>query len=320
MSETYPATDELAQGLAAVLAANGDLSIERREPNRYASTFASEIVTCRVGAGRVELLCKYGPAGEDNTRANRHRGGVPYEASVYERCLSRAGCSTPAYHGRFDLPRAGQCCLVVQYLAGAQPAGKMVHRCPLSQVATWIGRFHAMHTGQLDERCYAFLCRYDASYYRFWAERAAMQASDHRDARWLAELCTAFADRAMELLGGDETLIHGEFYPSNVLVQDETVYPVDWESAAIGAGVIDLAALTEDWSVEEVRACRDAYVAARFAGKAPGDFDRRLDAGRLYLHLRWLGGRVDWKRRARARRSRLDAVRRISDRLGIMRV
>ena len=43
------------------------------------------------------------------------------------------------------------------------------------------------------------------------------------------------------------TFLHGEFYPSNVLIEDAVegprVRPVDWEMAGLGPGLADLAAL-----------------------------------------------------------------------------
>jgi hypothetical protein len=71
---------------------------------------------------------------------------------------------------------------------------------------------------------------------------------------------------------------------------------VDWESAAIAAGAIDLAALTEGqhWPVALVRRCERAYRIARWPDGAPSGFARALDAARVYLHFRWLGERPDW--------------------------
>jgi Phosphotransferase enzyme family len=65
-------------------------------------------------------------------------------------------------------------------------------------------------------------------------------------------------DRVVErLLEFPVTFLHGEFYASNVLVVCEEgegwrVCPVDWEMAAVGPGLIDLAALTAGrWTADE---------------------------------------------------------------------
>ena len=88
------------------------------------------------------------------------------------------------------------------------------------------------------------------------------------------------------------TLIHGEFYASNVIVgQTATglrVCPVDWEMAAVGPGLIDLAALTAGrWSATEKAALATAY-------GAPAEFLPALDYCRLHLAMQWLGWAQDW--------------------------
>jgi thiamine kinase-like enzyme len=90
------------------------------------------------------------------------------------------------------------------------------------------------------------------------------------------------------------TIIHGEFYPHNVLLSDGQIYPIDWESAAIAAGEIDLSALTEAWRPEHRRQCELAYQEARWGRAAPAEFERALAAARLYLCFRWMGEQPGW--------------------------
>ncbi len=89
------------------------------------------------------------------------------------------------------------------------------------------------------------------------------------------------------------TVIHGEYYPLNILVRRGVIYPIDWESAAVAAGEIDLASLTEGWPDGSARACEQVYGQTRWPGGAPRDFPRRLEAARLYLGWRWLGNAGD---------------------------
>ena len=97
------------------------------------------------------------------------------------------------------------------------------------------------------------------------------------------------------LLAAPATVIHGEFYINNILVRRKNVFPVDWESTAIAAGEIDLAALVEGpWRENVVRRCEREYQRSRWPDGAPHDFERTLDAARLYLYFRWLGERPDW--------------------------
>ena len=90
------------------------------------------------------------------------------------------------------------------------------------------------------------------------------------------------------------TIIHGEFYPHNVLLKSRVIYPIDWESAAIAASEIDLGTLTEGWSPEIAGPCEIEYQRARWPGGTPPEFYRRLAAARLYLSFRWLGEQLQW--------------------------
>ena len=107
-------------------------------------------------------------------------------------------------------------------------------------------------------------------------------------------------DRVIEVLMSlPVTFIHGEFYASNVLVQARggeplRVCPIDWERAAVGPGLMDLAALvTGGWSDEERVALAMAYHAARIPNDGwsptPEVFLTMLDYCRLHLAVRWLG-------------------------------
>ena len=60
-------------------------------------------------------------------------------------------------------------------------------------------------------------------------------------------VCQRADEFIAQLLAAPRTMIHGEFYPGNILYEKGRICPVDWESAAIAAGELDLAALTEGW-------------------------------------------------------------------------
>jgi len=112
------------------------------------------------------------------------------------------------------------------------------------------------------------------------------------------------------------TIIHGEYYPKNVLYRDGIIYPVDWESAAIAAGEIDLACLTDRWPADTVRECERAYQQSRWPDGAPAAFAQRLAAARLYIHLRWLGDRPEWT--TRQQYWRFDHLRSVGEQLGLI--
>jgi aminoglycoside phosphotransferase (APT) family kinase protein len=156
--------------------------------------------------------------------------------------------------------------------------------------ARWIGEFHRTGGRLVGSPSAAFMDTYDAEYYLGWAFRTPLLARALAPPpRWLEPLCDRAEELLAPLLSAPRTLIHGEYYPQNILFREGTVHPVDWESAAVAAGEIDLAALTEQWHPEIVRQCEAEYRRARWPGGAPAGWERVLAAARLYLHFRWLG-------------------------------
>ena len=298
-----PDAETLARGLTAVLAGpdvRDSVRIESRTVNPYTSSTASELVTCDLrGVGRFELFCKYGArAPADN---HGHRGGLAYEALVHERILGASTKGPPSFHGAFPLSNT-RLALVFDDLPGAGRVSKLPGTRGLCGAAAWIGHFHASHALDANYDAPEPLLRYDLDYYLGWADRTRRFAALERpEPRWLAGLCSSFARLARLLVEGPLTVIHGEYYPDNVLVRETVVHPVDWQTAAVAAGEIDLAALTERWPRVVAEQCERAYRSARWAGQTPPSFHETLVAARLYLHFRWLGDRPEWTRAERTR-------------------
>jgi hypothetical protein len=179
------------------------------------------------------------------------------------------------------------------------------------QVATWLGGFHAHLAGEAGPQAVpARLLAYDSEYYRTWPHRALAFAENgaagtSTAARSFLERLASDYDRVIQrLLNLPVTIIHGEFYASNVLVQPTgdslRVCAVDWETAAVGPGLMDLAALTSgNWTDEQrtclVRAYQDGLAGA---GGHPTESEELLTAlayCRLHLAVQWLGWARDWK-------------------------
>jgi thiamine kinase-like enzyme len=160
--------------------------------------------------------------------------------------------------------------------------------------ARWIGQFHAATETRLQKANLPFLRTYDAAYYLGWSQRTLHYAGGLRQRfPWLEPLCERFKEAVTTLLIAPPTVIHGEYYPKNILYREGKIYPIDWESAAIAAGEIDLASLVEGWPEEIAHQCRLQYRQARWPAGAPGDIERTLCAAQMYLHFRWLGDRPE---------------------------
>jgi thiamine kinase-like enzyme len=258
-----------------------------REPSAYVSTFFNEIFICRMPDGSVKkILMKRGSIPAQPSR--EPRGGVPYEAEVYKKVLAPLAMSVPSLHAITST--SSETILWMDYVDGAN---RLCENASLPDAAAWIGEFHRRNEARTAELA-SLLPRYDLSYYVSWARRTADLAAPLKLA-WLPAVCSAYEKIAEELANAVPTIIHGEFYPNNILVcQNRQVVPVDWESAAIAMGEIDLASLIAGWSEDDSLACQRAYQQARWQGSAQDGFARRLQLAKLYMCLRWLSDRSQW--------------------------
>jgi Phosphotransferase enzyme family len=309
-----PGLDALTTALASVFAA--PVTVLDRAPHRYASSFPAEVVRCETGGTEVTLLCKY-EAGRRYPRFG-HRGGPGYEALVYREVVRRLPLPTLTFYGaRTDA--AGDTWLFLQYLADAGRLDEEPTPEPaLAAAARWAGRFHRLDAERPAGGRPPRLKVYRGDYYAQWARRASDIAGDwHLRLPWLRTLC----GRAQPLLDGmadlPSCIIHGEFTPHNLLVSGEDVIPIDWETAAVGVGAVDLASLTDSWPRGVAGECEAEYLRTRWPEGPPADYARTLDLARLYWDLRWLGDRPEWLAQPRML-ARYRALQATSERLGIV--
>jgi hypothetical protein len=318
LASHFPDDEVLAAGLALALsrAGLGGVTIVDRAVNPHASTFPTEVVTCRLAGGEeLRVFCKYGSG--PGHEGHGHRGGVEYEAEVYRSVLADAALEAPRFYGSAAAGPRREVWLAIGYLESCLRLRDSRDLSHWEQAAGWSARFHAEYEGRGGDPRLSFLIEYDAEYYAGWGRRTAENAAAQQaNLPWLNQLCRRWEAALAALVDRPRTVIHGEFYPKNLLVNDGTIYPVDWESAALGRGEIDLAMLTERCDAQVVRRCEAAYRHARWPEGAPPDFTRALDLARLYVHLRWLG--ADPGRKQRRRLWRYDEVRDLGERLGLI--
>jgi hypothetical protein len=318
-NQRHPALslDDLTVGLASVFAVSPrEVEVVDRHFNLYSTSSPSEIITCQLATSRREtILLKRGSASRGSDKG--YWGGLLYEAGVYRQVLEPLGVRTPRLFGTF-VDHGGIVSSVIEYIDGALRAYQDPEQQALVEAAAWIGRFHR-RSAAIDDDVRQHLKRYDRRYYVGWAVRTLELADPDLQHAWLAPLCRMAQDLIAELAARPAPVIHGEYYASNVLVRDHRIYPVDWETAAIAPGEIDLVALVDDWPSEMAAECRKAYVEARWDGQAPHGFERTLDLSALYLHLRWLGDQPERTREERAA-GRYERLHLVGTRLGLIRL
>lgn len=317
-----PSLRKLREALSAILCRNGattnQISVLDRQPNVRASTFPTEFVTCLLADGaKMELFCKY-QAGRTH-KVHGHRGDVAYEAEVYRHVLQPLRVSTPKFYGTHVDKETDDTWLILESLAASERLAKSSDPGAMRMAARWIGRFHAdseMHLGNSSMRS---LKTYDTEYYLGWVRRTFKFTRHlHERFRWLETLCARFESAVIPLLLSPPfAVIHGEYYPSNILFRDGIVCPVDWESAAIAVGEIDLACLTEEWPAAVIEQCQVEYQQARWPDGSPSVFEQTLNAAQLYLFFRWLGDRQEWTA-ARESLGYIKQLRSAGEKLGLI--
>lgn len=288
---TVPLLDDRAlatalRGLFAETAVAGGVEILARRPNEYASSSRGEIVTVRLPTGAArDLFVKYRRALDPVPRC---RHGVEYCAAVNRHLVARLPLPHVTALGLVHVGDPPAAALVFEHAAASLRVGEAPDGSGIRAAAEWCGRLHAWGESAKDDPALAFLARYDETYYRAWAARAlAIAAAAGAAAPWLERAGGDFAGHAAMLAAAPATTIHGDFGPQNVLWSHGEIHPVDWESAAVGPGEIDLATLLFGWPADTVERCVAAYWRERGEPR-PATFADTWRAATLYTAFRWV--------------------------------
>jgi thiamine kinase-like enzyme len=298
MSAVAPPSDrELRDGLERALAEVGlELvgGIERR-PSPYRTSFPIEELRVDL-AGRGEVRMGFKRLGWEDLEPTARLAKPRFlhdpgrEPQVYRSLLAEAPPGPPELFGA--VCQEHRHWLFFEWVEGRE-LFQVGDRALWEEAARWLARFHALHAPGLERHLReSRLIAHDADFYRRWTERArgfaaASGGSAERSVGWLAERHEQILEVLLEL---PRTVIHGEFYASNVLVAETKggirVAPVDWELAALAPGLTDLAALVGGWPAADREALVGAY-ASEPGG--PGFTQRELDCARLQVAIQWLG-------------------------------
>jgi hypothetical protein len=247
------------------------------------------------------------------------------EIEVYRDLLAPERLGTPMFIGALVDAAADRFRLVIERVEG-DVLWQVGDFETWKEVARWLARMHERFEGRVGEP-YEHLLDRDESFLGIWIERARAFARDGAHAslgpdaqeriEWLAARWEQVVERVAAL---PRTIIHGEFYASNILVAPLRVSPIDWELAGRGAALLDLAALTSgNWSEGERAEMARAYQGALTAPTTGGDADLldALDHCRLQLAVQWLGWDPAWSPPEEHRQDWLGEAVAIAEHLGL---
>jgi Ser/Thr protein kinase RdoA (MazF antagonist) len=320
-------TEELRGELERLLGDHGIASLEQRPCAYRTSHELDELEVALADGTRLSLMLKnlartaLDPAAHEAKPEFLH--DPEREIEVYRSLLAPADLGTPRFHGALVQPQRDRYWLLIENVVGEvlwQVGELEVWRAAAAWLALLHERFRERDLGPARPH----LLGYDAAFYGSWMERALEFADgDRREGlRWLAERYDAVVARLAAL---PETFIHGEFYASNVLIQRGPgrlrVCPIDWENAARGPGVIDLAALTTGaWTPAEREQIARGYIEqAGTLGHAHDGQEllETLELARLHLAVQWLGWEPTWSPPAEHRHDWLTEALGIAESLGL---
>ena len=299
----------------------------------YTSSFRIDELTIGFADGsRMDLVLK--DLGRDAMVEEARTGRPDFlyapqrEINAYRMVLSQGPAGAPILYGALAEPTADRYWLFLERVDGVQLPQVGTFRT-WERTAAWIARFHASFTPlkarDLARRAGALA--YDDAYYWRWLRRAQQFTNTTGEVRrimtGIARTYGAVVDRLTKLT---PTLLHGELYPCNVIVDPhrKRICPVDWEMTALGPGLVDLAALSAGWAEDKQHALARAYLAAsrrrngHRGGRTaplPRGFRVALDCCRLYLAVRMLGWSATWNPPADHDHNWLVEAARISRRL-----
>jgi len=298
-----PAADEeVTEAVASLLGESvGGVRLLERRRSPYGSTFPIEELLVRRGDGsELRLILKDLGATVGATEPGPKPAFLSdplREIETYRRVLGPAELSAPDCLGAVVDPPRDRYWLFLERIDG-ELLWQIGDPAVWKLAAQWLASMHVRFAGRsrpLPER----LLGYDSRYYRRWVERMRRYVGE-REAR-LDWLCARVEAAGVWLDSQPRTFLHGEFYPSNVIVErtgrGDRIRPVDWEMAGWGQPILDLAALVSGaWHEAERHALTEAYRSALPSASRPSAaaLGSALDRCRLLLAVQWLGWSRHW--------------------------
>jgi hypothetical protein len=311
----------------------------RRRRSPYSSSYPIENLKVDLDGGQqLHLVLKdLSPASMLET-ARQVRPHFLYnplrEIETYRSILQPHRLGTAICYGAIEAQALGRYWLFLERVPGPLlwQTGRIES---IKQAARWLAMLHTEFNPSRRSRSQArfdYLLTYDQQFYSVWPDRAEESLrrkngavpSDAR--RGFGRLTNRYDQVIRQLLALPTTFIHGEFYPSNVVLRTTEgagqICPIDWELAALAPGLIDVAALTAGhWTDEEKRTMVAAYREALEPTKAwpPSlqDLMEAVECCQLHLCVQLLGWASNWSPPERHTQNWLREALRLAGKMGL---
>jgi aminoglycoside phosphotransferase (APT) family kinase protein len=310
----------------------------RRRSSAYSSSYALENLEVELDRGEhLRLVFKNLSPESVLKTARAVRPGFVYhperEIEIYHHILDAEKLGTPICYGAVEVPELERYWLFLERVEGPLlwQRGRLQS---WERAAEWLAMLHTQYrVKRRNENTpwLKYLARYDEHMLTTWllrAEEFLRRDGDNSPEVWrrFARLANRYDEVIARVLDLPMSLIHGEFFPSNVILRTgpygQEICPVDWEMAAIGPGLIDLAALTAgNWTLEQKRKMVTAYgEGLRVAhGWRPSTADlvEAVTYCQLHLSVQLLGWASHWSPPKRHTQNWLGEALRLSGALGL---
>jgi Ser/Thr protein kinase RdoA (MazF antagonist) len=306
----------IVDAVAAHRGGSSDVVRIGRQLYDYRSSFAIEEATVYFADGAVLPLIFKSLSPDcllSHARAVRPAHGYDpaREIIVYRELLPHLSLGAPRCYGAVAEASRGRYWLLLEKAPGSDLA-RSGNFAIWASTAQWLAAAHQTLTAAFSQCTQRQrLMRYDYDCFSNWIDnaerslrrpqRAGGGAVEPWEIAWLVERSRAAARLASSL---PPSLIHGDFYPSNVLISEAApqlrICTLDWETAGIGPALLDLAALVSGSWNEQQRAELSSYyfdAEAETAAPPAGKIDQlmALRCCRLMLARKWIGWSPQWQ-------------------------
>lgn len=286
----------LAAGLAERFGPGTQFAQIDAEPEYDVSTHPIERLWVTLCSGaKIPIIFKR-PGMMVSGVDNEEYKGSEREILIYRELLRGGRFGAPYMYGSAFEPSSDRCWLLLEDV-GFESLHEASDETWMA-AAQWLGHLHAVYLGREAElREIGILAEHDADFYRLVAAkaRAYLEAAGEDALQRYDGYLERFDDVIAYLAAQPRTFVHGDIFPFNLRVQDETtIRPIDWEAAAIGLPAWDLVRLLDGWEYPQESDMYAEYlkILGGLSGTAVDlpEFNRvfkRCQLVNILWHLRW---------------------------------